>query len=86
MADPRRRYPTAGPNPITGVDGSFQYLGHLAAHHDGQSTVIPGVGNRIQARALPLAKAPVVGKPDAVNPLGRYFGESQGGGDAGGGE
>lgn len=67
---------------ICNLPGMHQFLGHEANHHDGQSTLGPE-GNRIPRRSLPVDRAVPVGPPDAVNPLGRHAGESQGGGDAG---
>ncbi len=53
-----------------------------ANHHDDQSTIAPGEGNRIPKRSLPIDRGPAIGQPDAVNPLGCHWGESAGGGDS----
>lgn len=58
-------------DPITLDRGANQFLGHQANHHDGQSTVAPGVGNRVQAGALKLinSESPL-GRPTKSSPLG----------------
>jgi len=65
----------ADSDPLILAPGSNQFLGHQANHHDGVSTLGPH-GNRVISGTLPLTSGPPVGQPDAVNPLGRYFGES----------
>lgn len=62
--------------PLTArVRGANQFLGHSAAHRDGQSTLGPN-GNRVQAGQLPRTSSTRAGKPDAANPLGRGSSES----------
>ncbi len=86
MADSQAGYPSRANalpvDPITGVQGHNQWLGHQANHHDDEP-VLAAEGNRIPKRSLPLVNAPKAGTPDAVNPLGRHFDESYGGGDDG---
>jgi hypothetical protein len=53
-----------------------------ANKHDDRPVIAPN-GNRIPESALPLIRQPHVGPPDAVNPLGRHFDESYGGGNGG---
>lgn len=52
------------------IRGANQFLGHQAAHHDGESTLAPG-GNRVQSGRVPRTSSSRAGKPDAANPLGR---------------
>lgn len=59
-----------GNDPLIHAPGSHQFLGHQAAHHDGQSTRGPRA-NRVQDGQLPKTSGPGIGSPDAVNPLGR---------------
>jgi hypothetical protein len=60
---------------LTGRRGSNQWLGDAARQHDGEPTLGPR-GNKIDKSRVPLTSGPPVGNPDAVNPLGRYAGES----------
>lgn len=80
MADEIAGWPSreTGIDPIIGKPGSHQRL------PQGTHAFVPlsAEGNKIPRRSLPVDKAPPVGPPCAVNPLGRYAGESQGGGDA----
>ncbi|HME02211.1 MAG TPA: hypothetical protein VKG38_04175 [Solirubrobacteraceae bacterium] len=77
-ADSQAGFPSRelGVDPVTGRKGSNQWLGHSAAHHNGQFRFAPG-GNRVAPGKLPLTSGPPVGPPDAAGPLGRGFGESQ---------
>lgn len=74
----------AGEAPLVhNLPGMNEFLGHHANHHADESTISPNEGNRIPRRSLPIDRAMPVGPPDAVNPVGRYAGESAGGGDGG---
>ncbi len=83
MADEIAGWPSLekGVDPIIGRAGSHQWLGHQAAHHDGQSTLAPGVGNRIPPSALPLLKKSPKPIPNQVHPAGAGLGASLEGGD-----
>jgi hypothetical protein len=59
-----------GVDPLIRAPGSNQFLGHQAAHHDGEPDVIPDQGNRLLPGTLPQVSGPAIGAPNHVNPLG----------------
>jgi len=77
MSDEIAGWPSLEPgiDPITGRRGSNQNLTDAALHHDDYKPHSP-MANKIPADRLPLTSGPPIGKPDAVNPLGRGAGES----------
>lgn len=66
-----------GTDPIILDRGANQFLGHQAAHHDGQPNLGPNA-NRVQAGQLPRTSGPTIGSPTAAQPIGRSDGSLNG--------